>query len=452
MKNITTYQRTKNQSKLANLASSLLIITFVCVQFIDLTLYDVGGFSISVQKTVAALVFPISLLLIRRLRFDKHLIGFAVLLTVVYLIGHIARGEVTPEGWSAVIGVWMQLWGAIALLTAVVEKKDGVLLVGKVWIWISVVTAILAILQSLGVIPLINVPEEYLHNRETETGFYRGIGLKFDPNFHALMLAIGIAFVGVFLKGKTRLLAFLIICLGIVATFSRMGLILAGIIMFFTFFVESFAVREKWLSTAFKTFGLLGVISLVILLLYQWAPLVIKDYLVKRFEDMITALSLITVSEEYWPYSHLSSAEVRAILLRTSLLLGLENWTVGLGAYETDKAVFNLTGLNNVAHNTFLELFVIGGIWGLAVSAYYFWIIYSAIKISLREFSKEMLCVLALMLTFLIAWMFLSLTYNSIIWLPLVISVSLKKIKKEKMIIELTSKITPIKRTTCRKK
>lgn len=81
-----------------------------------------------------------------------------------------------------------------------------------------------------------------------------------------------------------------------------------------------------------------------------------------------------------------------------------------------------------MAHNTYLEFFVVGGLWGILTLLYYIGCVRKKLKfvyefIPLKEKGVVVIVIFALAATGL----FLSITYNSILWLPFVLAFILKQ-------------------------
>lgn len=425
-----------NDKILREVGAGLAIIAWISAQFVEVTLYQFGQISISVQKLVAIIIFPYSVFLMGKLKLNKHLIGFAIMLSFVYTLGHIANRGVFSKGLAASTTGWLQLLGALVLFTSLNEKKHSIVFFGKVWIYWSFVTSIITFLQSAGFIPLINVPYEYLGGRLTIAGMYRGVGLKFDPNFQAMMLLIGLVFSLILLNGLIRILCFTIIMLGIFSTFSRMGLLLS-IISFITV-PSSYSLLEKRVSVikvGIKAFLFMILITLLVLLSLYISPASVRNYMFERFDDISHVIKFLIDSENFHYPDHLTSGFTRFLLAWASIKLALHYWATGIGAHNTEFIISEFIGLKNVSHNTYIEFFLIGGVWGLVLISYYFYVSLLWLKrrtFNAQSFLYERVICINLIIIFALLFNFLSLTYNSILWLPLTISVFLNKLLKNK--------------------
>ena len=93
------------------------------------------------------------------------------------------------------------------------------------------------------------------------------------------------------------------------------------------------------------------------------------------------------------------------------------------GPYQSEALMYELVGLYNVAHNVYMEWIMIGGVCGLLPPIAFVVMIRRARRharsIADRR-AASLLLVVALV--FGIGGLFLSLTYNSFIWLPLALA------------------------------
>lgn len=417
--------------KLSDLGIWVAVIVFVLAQFVEVELFSVGSIPITLQKLLAVVLYPFSVILMGRIRVSGPMILFALTLIVSYTLAFWANGHFSPEAESAVVVVLVGFAGATVLYTALTLRGErGFRMLAYTWIAFSVGTAAVTVLQAVGLFPFLTVPDEYIQYREAVGGLYRGVGLKFDPNFQALMLVIGVMFAQFYLsKGWLRLLVFSVIFLGIVGTFSRMGLLLVMLLIAINPVIQRLGKRRGFIRTLVELAGYLLVVSSVGFAVYVWGPPSIGEYLGQRLAEVGSGLALLVSGETATPIGHLSSAETRALLAKAALILALQNWATGVGAYQTDSVIFEYIGIPNVAHNTYLELFLIGGVWGVISILTYATIVFRSLWLrgngQLVVTHRNALLALALVLAF--AGMFLSLTYNSVVWLPIVLAPAMRK-------------------------
>jgi hypothetical protein len=123
-----------------------------------------------------------------------------------------------------------------------------------------------------------------------------------------------------------------------------------------------------------------------------------------------------------------TSAQGRAILFMTAMRLIASHWFSGVGVFQTNVMLGNASGLQNVSHNSYLEVVLIGGVWGIMFLAAYAYIVLAALRI--RAMGRDALqadieALVQVVIVIAIAGLFLSLAYNSILWLPLILALSI---------------------------
>lgn len=423
--------KTGSATKLADLGIWIVIVVFVVAQFVEVSLFSIGNIPITLQKALAAVLYPFSAILMGRIRVSRYMVLFALALLVSYTIAFLANAYLPPEAGSAFIVILVGFAGATVLYTALtLNGEKGFRRLAYTWLTFSVITALITVLQAVGVFPFLTVPEEHLQFRETGVGLYRGVGLKFDPNFQALMLVIGLAFALSYVSTAwRRFVVVSVILLGIIGTFSRMGLILAVLLIIANPVVRALNGRRGFARALVNVAVLILVVSVMGFALHVWAPPSVSEYLGRRFAEVWDGLIILVSGNSASSAEHLSSAETRALLAKAALTLALQNWTVGVGAYQTDRVIFEYVGIDNVAHNTYLELFLIGGIWGILSVLCYVVIVLRGLwgGGNCQFVAVQRNTLLTLTLAFAFAGMFLSLTYNSIIWLPIAIALATRE-------------------------
>lgn len=422
---------TDSAVKISDLGIWIAVVVFVLAQFVEVSLFSVGNIPITLQKVIVVVFYPFSVILMGRIRVSGYMILFALTLMVSYTIAFLAKAYLPPEAGAAVIVVLIGFVGATVLYTALtLNGEKGVRRLAYTWLVFSVSTALITTLQAIGLFPFLTVPDEYIKYREVAAGLYRGVGLKFDPNFQALMLVIGLVFALFYVS--TVWLRFIVssaILLGIIGTFSRMGLLLAVLLIAISPVVQALNGRRGFVRALVDLAGFILVVSAMGFALYVWAPPSVSQYLGQRFAEVRDGLAILVSGDNISSTGHLSSAETRALLAKAALTLALQNWAVGVGAYQTDRVIVEYAGLANVAHNTYLELFLIGGIWGILSVLCYAVIVLRGLRCegNCQSVVMQRNILLALTLVFAFAGMFLSLTYNSIVWLPIVMALATRE-------------------------
>jgi O-antigen ligase len=416
----------------------LAIETFVFLQFFELTFISVGGFDLSAQKLLAILLFPLALILIGRVSYAGLLFVLFVLMVLVnstwYVVnGHALEGRAVSANLSALF-VFI---GSIVLFTALRVTDEGLRRLGDAWLRWSLVTSAVCLLQALSVFPLLTVPSEQLFMREAVAGFYRGVGFKADPNFQALMLVIGAGFVvSANLRLRIRLPSLVVIFVGILATFSRMGMLLFALTLLFGVWLSDAAAGNPLKGTVRSLGWAAGVtVFAVLILMTGLLPDSVSDYFTQRFREVASLgqLTALSTSPELDGSGNPTSAIARGLIALAAFRIWLANMWIGIGAHRSAELVFAETGFRNVAHNSYVELLVTGGLIGFVFLLVYFRPLLSLLPLlgSGRDrkdesTSPEAMSVLLTVL-FAVAFLFLSLNYNSVLYLPVVIALAVTR-------------------------
>lgn len=430
------------------LGALLTIELFVLTQFVDITLYTVAGFDITVQKIASLVVLPLTILLMGKLRLPRAMLVILALLVLTNSLWYLARGDVlNTRLLSADLSTLLAFVGALALYTALSSGSDGIAILGRVWMRWSVITSAMAALQSTGFLPLYNVPAEALYLREAAGGFYRGVGLKADPNFQAFMLAIGAAFAVSQVRRSTARLALLgAILLGLLATFSRMGLVLFVLVIIAGKGMLRRANRRRpaWVSHAAGLSAAVVVLFLALRLLIPERG-TLSEYYTQRFGDVIAAArDFSTIARgQYESTSVATSAVSRALLLVAAAHVFLANPWLGIGALRSPDVLYSETGFVNVAHNTYLEIAMTGGVVGL-LFLFVFFVPILQVRYHLRRVDGQTpenhrsLSTAGLMyLVFACGFLFLSLNYNSVLYLPVVLGLASVGLVRSELLSEV---------------
>jgi hypothetical protein len=415
-------QKNYNGIRLVDIGVYLTIIVYISAQFIEITFFNLGNVQVSFQKALAIFLYPISILFMRRFFLNRHLYVFSINLAFAYTLALcVFHNEITTI-LSSLFLIIVGTVGAGVLYTAlIVGGISGFRFFSNTWIAFTLITSVLSVLQALGLIPLFNVPEEHLQMRLTTEGYFRGVGLKFDPNFQSFMLALGLSLiVGKVANPLLKLCFSLITFAGILATYSRMGIFLAIIVV-----IAKYTVKIK---NILMILPFLLIFLGAVIFARGWVPLDVQDYFTQRFSDISKSISILLTGN--LPNGVLSSGMARAVLLRSSVELIKEHWFVGVGAYQTNEILFEYSGIKNVAHNTYLEFILIGGLSGFFALLFYGYIILRGFRKRIPIiFSVNKETMILFTIVFLGGAMFLSITYNSILWLPLIFALVLPKWK-----------------------
>jgi len=418
------------------LGAGLAIFTVVLVQFIDLELFPLGNLIISFQKLAALSLFPLSLILMGRIKVRSVFVVFAVLVIMVNSAAYWIHGNFLDERLlSANATVIMGLASAVILYSALTVHTDGILFLARSWVLIGCFSAVLTCMQAVRLVPLFLVPEGYLYMRETMVGgLMRGTGLKYDPNFQAMVLTIGVVF-SQCLRFKYRYPATIILIAGIFFTFSRMALIAA---LLFVMIAPLMKGADKGHGRCLYLMRFLLVFTggvLVTGLFASMGPSALKDYMAERIAQAVSAVQNISSYSTVDDLVHPSSAESRILLLKGAWNAFLEHPVYGVGAYMSPEVLKEKVGIGQVAHNTFLEFLVTGGLFGIvALAVYAFGLIRGLVFLKNTRkycvgnvFSREITAVYGQSFIFSLFFLFLTLNYNFILWFPLVLALACRR-------------------------
>jgi O-antigen ligase len=409
----------------------LVVATFTLISFVDYTLFKVGSFDVSFQKVVALIVFPVAFVLIREIRVPLPLLVFAAVLVLENSVAYAVESDLlNPLLLSANATALIGFVGAVILYTALVQGEDGFSALGRLWVALAVVTSVLALGQALGLLPLWTISGEDLGYREAGiSGLYRGTGLRFDPNFQALVLVVGGVFAQFYLK-RTRNAATLLIALGIFGTFSRMGLLIAVLAWGFASVIQAWADRREVGAALLRLLGVVTVLAVASIMVYLFSQEV-RSYLDERVSGVVHAYEYLAAGAPKRSVEN-DSAEARILLVRASLEVLSRNYLVGVGANKPPEFLAPIVGTKNVAHNTYLEELLIGGLLGaLTISLYTAFIVYVMRRSrQAGEDTRRRSVILALLFTFGLMAMFLTLHYSIMLWFPLVVALSHSKLSR----------------------
>ncbi len=421
----------------SQLGAALAIFTVALLQFIDLELFSLGKLVISFQKLAALSLFPVSLILMGRVRIGPAFVVLAVLMIMVNSAASWTQGSFLDERLlSANATVVMGLASAVILYTALTIHSDGILFLARSWVLIGCITAVLTCLQAVRLVPLFFVPEGYLYMRETMAGgLLRGTGLKYDPNFQAMVLAVGVAFSQCFAP-KYRYPATIVLIAGIFFTFSRMALVAALLSVMTAPLMSGAYKRHERCLYPVRFLLAFTVAALVTGLFAAAGPSDLRDYMVERIAQAVTAVRNIASYSTVEDLVHPSSTETRILLAKGAWNAFLEHPLYGVGAYVSPEVLKEKVGVGQVAHNTFLEFLMTGGVFGIGAITVYSLGLMRGLRFLRRTrrccstenvFSGEIAAVYGQSFIFGLFFLSLTLNYNFILWFPLVLVLACRR-------------------------
>lgn len=405
----------------------LAITAFVLTQFVDWTLLEINGVQLSVQKVVAAFVLPTAVLLMRHIRLSWPLLKLGGCLAIAYCLAHVVALEIRPELVNGLFGLCVGLFASLVVYTALCYSPEAIQYLARLWMIAASTVSVVMVFQLFGLLPLFLVAEVDLPSRRAFGELYRATGFKNDPNIAALMLAIGIAFAMAY-GGRFRTASCAVITAGILTTFSRMGIFLA-VFLFVLAAVQSGRINARGMirvitraAAAIATTVLLTTLTIAI------APET-GEYLSERFSEVaVTFGKMRNNSISAGAGRSLTSSETRVLLASGALETAKGRWLTGVGAYKTEDAIYEATSVRNVAHNTYLEMLLMGGVWGVVCICYYLSVLRRAIGVAreTRGFDRTRSAVISVCWAFGAAGLFLSITYTAVLWMPVFLALALR--------------------------
>ena len=403
-----------------------VIVAMVGVQFVDLTFASVRGVDISLQKLVSVVVLSFGVLLMGRIYFSPTLVGIGFLF-LLSLSSSLLTGVPNPGLPNYLVTATLAILAATILLTALIQHPSNTRLFCMTWIYFALLSAVITVFQSVGLVPLFTVPQDIESLRFATEGFIRGTGLKGDPNFQAVMLVIGLGFTRFFIRSTARLVCSLVILAGVLSTLSRMGTIIALFILLVTSGAgHSVALNARSGVTRFVRAVTLSGVSVVMIfaayLLSLALPSQLRAYWADRVSDTTESVQRLISGDIDYSAAQESSGLSHAFQLEGSWDVFRENWLFGVGGGgRMEDALYQAGYGLTPAHNSYLELMGVGGVMGIITLLAIVVAIFKALRpgngrgIRSAELSAARLT----MFSFAIACLFITFLYNSLFWVLL---------------------------------
>lgn len=423
-----------NESARLSTGAYIVLVCFVFCQFVDITLATVGGFVISAQKIASLVLIPLGAAMMRNIRFPGALVVFGVSAVVAFCVGPALGGQDSSAVLSSVSALSLNFVAAVVVYSALRESTHPIETVGRIWVVAATITAVVAVGQFFGAIPLVNVSGDALGRREAVAGLQRATGFKFDPNFAALMLVIGLVFVRFMKRSTLQRISTALILAGTFATLSRMGVLLAIVVLVATAGNEVWVKGARSRRLAAQTGAAIGV-GAVAAGVYALSSGALRGYLDERTADLRDGFNEIVLGRTV-DSGTVGSAVERAELFSGTTAVVRENFITGVGPQNLQSILYNSIGVNKGAHNTYLETLAIGGLFGLLAIVVYVLSIRralgdaSAMAQSSRDHDEVRRVRLVVLATAAMAFV-LTLDYNAFIWVPLILSVAIGAAARE---------------------
>jgi O-antigen ligase len=196
---------------------------------------------------------------------------------------------------------------------------------------------------------------QFNHKMILNQDYYRGTGTFQDPNYFALFLATISSFLMInfsFINAGVYLLGIIAILL----SFSRMGMILGGILLII-FFIKFIKFRHKY-----KYLGMILVLLVALLLVLQ----LFNSFPVQARWSIEKATSAIQA--RFYENSDFDEGG-RGFIFESYFhhIIQPSNVILGLGFLNFQMELQRLTGVNLVAHNEYLQIFADLGLVGVGI-------------------------------------------------------------------------------------
>lgn len=373
----------------------IFILTFGL--FTSFNFITIGSFVLSLKKIIVFLSIIFMLFKVKNFSIDSKIIIYSIFFIIILNLKNLINFNFDI---SAIISIFPNIFFVTLLIKYLNENSLNNFFL-KTWIFYGLVMSFLAILQTLGLAPQVQdqvlglYSENYYSvDKLNSSSLNRATGLFIDPNFFVVYLLIASVLNRYIIKNKYYEL---LIFLGILATFSRMGLI----IYFFTYLFSN-----NMLHTIKYTFLLTISFILMIFILPESFTFFATD----RFLEIFNLQSYLT-------YNLFDSIDTNSTIARFLTLIAakdifLQNIWFGIGIGNIRDIYEIYLGFSTVTHNTFIEFFIISGIFGLILNFY-------LIKYLLQAMLSDSIIKKQISVIFLISFSLLSTITNLMLFFPI---------------------------------
>lgn len=420
----TAYPRKISAERKTSIGAIAVIWCVVLSQFSDLTIATIGDFVISAQKLAAVAVLPLGLIAMRRIAFPPAIVGPGTVLLVGFLAAPLCGTGPSGGVVGSVLALTLAVGAACILYSALCEGTDGLQHLRKAWVFGAVITGAVAVGQAFDFVPLFAVSADALDRRAVIAGLTRATGFKFDPNFAAMMLVVGLVFARYQSSGWRRRASVIIILLGTLATFSRMGLLAAAVALVLTVDWNESSKSQR-VSLAVRRVAVAIGIAVVGIVVYNATTGAVHLYLEERIDDLRGGFYALTGGSGQSVVT--GSALERADLFRASVDIIEKNWMLGVGPNHLQGMLYEAIGVDKGAHNTYLETIAIGGLAGIAAVLIYLNAVIGSLRAARRSATatadlRTVRCVGSVCLVAGLMASVLTLDYNMFVFIPLTLA------------------------------
>ena len=393
----------------------IVIIIFVLSQFLSVDLFIIKGFVFSLQKVLAIVFFPFAMVCFGRngIKIQKNIIVFSILFFLTFAMAYICRFNLTTNLLLTFVTTGMYALTAVLLLSAFMAYSKSFDFLGKVWITIAIIVALLTFGQFLGIFPdLHNIqPQQYVVDGKS---YFRGAGTLQGPNYMAVLFLAAMGFVLGLKKLKFKLILLIILTLGVFSTVSRMGLL--G--LFCIICISPFYLNLDGKNIIYR-FRFVFVIILAVILSAVF-PTGMSEILFSRITSTEEVFTVAMESPDDMEAADVidtlkslsAGGGFRFLMIKQAMTGIMDNKWIGIGGYNSSSYIEASLGLRYVLHNTYLEFLLAGGLFGLLFLAYFFSITIKSILINHAHRGAVLLQILI----FCLVSLFLSFDTDFYIW------------------------------------
>ncbi|MBV6272959.1 O-antigen ligase family protein [Alcaligenaceae bacterium CGII-47] len=284
------------------------------------------------------------------------------------------------------------------------------------WISVAVICAFLAGLQFFDIIGYYNISDNIIFRREGILGFYRGVGFKRDPNFAALLLVLSLPAL-LYLKLRVKIInsvyyfSHAMLLFGVIFTQSRMGIILYLLTLFL------------W-HCSFDKVNIKNILKILLLGIIVVSPAVFisSGHFVEKLDERFVELADTLKNGIYAGLNedgNITSTTARYILFTSGIEVANEKFFTGWGVGNSVEAIESASpiSINNVAHNTYVEFYIIFGFSGalfLIIYLLYTW------PRAINVMDVELRFARVFYVIYFLSFLFLSNVFTIVFWMPIV--------------------------------
>lgn len=385
-----------NSAKFFDL-NKIFLVFLIFSLFTSFNIINISGFIVSFKKIMIFLSIIFIILSIKTAEINTQILVNTLILIIVFNLGNIINLSFNINSMILILSNVVFL----ALLMIFIKKNKLGLFFVKTWIVMGFLMSLIAILQTFGIFPQVQdntlglySENHYSINQSSSSSLKRATGLFIDPNFFVTYLILSSILNRKFLKNR---FFEIVIFFGVFATLSRMGLIALTLTYIF--------------SNNYKTvISYLSILLTSVFLIFLFFPDIFNSFFINRFSEIFNLSTYIN-------YNILEQVEMSSTIGRFLTLLAaksifFENLWFGIGIGNITLAYESILGFSTVSHNTFVEFFVLSGIFGVIPSYFLF-------KVLKDCFFSHEVVLQRMSVLFFVSFMLLSIITNVLLFYPI---------------------------------